>query len=61
MAAMTATQRNPGMKAAYGRLKDRGKPHRVALVAVMRHLIVTANALLRDGRMWSEHHPAGAA
>ncbi len=55
MAAMSACMFNPDMKELYGRLKDKGKPHRVALVAVMRKLIVTANALLlRDRRMWED-------
>ena len=57
MAAMTAMAWNPDMKALYGRLRERGKHHKVALVAVMRKLIVIANALLRDGRMWSERAP----
>ena len=57
MAAMTAMAWNPDMKALYGRLRERGKHHKVALVAVMRKLIVTANALLRDGRMWLERAP----
>jgi transposase len=32
-----------------------GKPPKVALTAIMRKLIVVANALLRDGRKWSEN------
>ena len=58
MAALTATSHNPQMIALYRRLRERGKHHNVALVAVMRKLIVTANALLRDGRTWSERAPA---
>ena len=54
MAAMSACMFNPDMKELYGRLKERGKPHKVAVTAVMRKLIVTANALLRDGRMWED-------
>ena len=48
MAALTARRHNPDMKTIYERLTDAGKDHKVALVAVMRHLIVLANALLRD-------------
>ncbi len=57
MAAMTAMARSPDMKALNGRLRERGGHHKVALVAVMRKLIVTANALLRDGRMWPARAP----
>ena len=53
MAAMTAMVRNPGMKAIHDRLKEWGKHHKVAQVAVMRHLFALANALLRDRRIWT--------
>ena len=33
---------------------ERGKCHKVAVTAVMRKLIVTANALLRDRRTWED-------
>ncbi len=58
MAALTAKSHNPQMIMIYQRLRNQGKHHNVALVAVMRKLIVTANALLRDGRAWSERAPA---
>ena len=51
MAALSASRHNPEMKLVYERLA--GKDHKVALVAVMRHLIALANALLRDRRCWS--------
>ena len=54
MAAMSATLFNPEMAEFHGRLKKRGKPHKVAVTAVMRKLIVTANALLRDRRLWED-------
>ena len=54
MAAMAACTFNPEMAAFYGRLVERGKPHKVAVTAVMRKLVVTANALLRDRRMWED-------
>ena len=60
MAALTACRHNPEMKAVYERLTDAGKDHKVALVAVMRHLIVLANALLRDRRSWSATVPLAA-
>jgi transposase len=49
MAAMAArTAKNGGMKAFFLRLTENGKKPMVALVAVMRKLIVIANARLRD-------------
>ncbi len=54
MAALSASRCSPDMRELYQRLRERGKPHRVALVAVMRRLVVTANALLRDRRVWEE-------
>ena len=48
MAAMAACMHNPEMAEFHRRPVERGKPHMVAVTAVMRKLIVTANALLRD-------------
>ena len=39
-------------------LVEKGKPHKVALVAVMRKMIILANVLLRDDRKWSALAPA---
>lgn len=57
MPALVATRYNPDLKAKYDELIRAGKPGKVALTAIMRKLIVTANALLRDGRKWSEIRP----
>ena len=43
---------NKDIKACYQRLREAGKPAKVALTACMRKLILMANALLRDQRMW---------
>ena len=56
MPALSAIQHNRPAKARFEQLVATGKPRKVALTAVMRKLIVTANALLRDGRKWSEIH-----
>ena len=61
MAAMTACTFNPEMAAFYGRMKERGKPHKVAVTAVMRKLIVTTNALLRDRRTWEDRTEVAAS
>ena len=57
MPALVATRRNPGLKAKYDQLIRAGKSGKVAVTAIMRNLIVMANALLRDGRTWSELRP----
>jgi transposase len=55
MPALVAARFNPDMRAVYERLLAAGKPKKLALVAVMRKLVVLANALLRDGRKWTPH------
>jgi len=45
---MSATLSDPEMKALYGRLRERGKHHRAAVVAVMDGPVVTADVPLRD-------------
>ena len=53
MPALVACRFNPDMKAKYEQLKQNGKPPKVAITAIMRKLIILANALLRDNRKWS--------
>ena len=50
MAAMVASRHNPIIAAFYERLA--GKKGKVRLVACMRKLIVTLNAIVRDGAQW---------
>jgi transposase len=45
---------NPDLKAKYSALRAAGKPAKVAIVAVMRKLIETANALVKADRAWVE-------
>lgn len=52
MAAITASRHNPVLKAFYERLIAKGKPPKLALVALMRRLVVFANAVLRSGQPW---------
>jgi len=54
MPAIVATRFNPDMKAKYEQLISTGKCKKQAFTAVMRKLVVLANALLRDGRQWTE-------
>ena len=53
MPALVATRFNPDMKAKYAQLIDAGKPAKVALTAIMRKLIVLANALLKANTAWT--------
>jgi transposase len=55
-AAVTAARCNPDLKAFYERLRDAGKTGKVALTAVMRKLVVLANTLLREDRLWEPLH-----
>lgn len=52
MAALVAGTRNPVFKAFKDRLHDAGKPPKVTLVAIMRKIIVTLNAMIRDEQPW---------
>jgi len=57
MPALVAMRFNPDLKANYNRLVAAGKPPKKAITAIMRKLIVLANALLRDQRKWSPSLP----
>jgi transposase len=57
MAALTASRFNPDLKAVFDRLVAAGKAPKLALTAVMRKLLLLANALLRDDREWSPEAP----
>ena len=52
MATIVAIQYNPAIAAGYPRLVSGGRPKKVALVAAMRKLLTTLNAMLRDQRPW---------
>jgi transposase len=58
MAALVALNRNPVLKAFANGLRARGKPFKVVITAVMRKLIVTLNAIVRDGEPWNHAKPA---
>jgi transposase len=52
VAALVATRFNPAIRACYERLVVAGKPKKVALVACMRKLLITLNAIARDKTPW---------
>lgn len=52
MPALVAARFNPDMKAKYAQFIEAGKPAKVAITAIMRKLIILANALLKKGMTW---------
>ena len=52
MPALVATRFNPELSSKYQALIAAGKPPKLAITAVMRKLLLLANALLRDNRTW---------
>jgi transposase len=56
MAALSASNWNPGLKAFHNRLEATGKKPKVIIVAVMRKMITTLNAMLRDGTTWVDRY-----
>ncbi len=57
MPALAAMRFNDDFKTFARRLQQERKPPKVVITAVMRKLIILANALLRDNRTWSNHAP----
>lgn len=53
MATVAAVRCNMVIRSFYRRLREAGKPVKVALVACMRKLLVILNAMVRDGRTWN--------
>jgi transposase len=58
MAALASLRWNPAINAFYRRLRAAGKPHRVAITAAMRKLLITLNAMVRCSTPW--HSQASA-
>jgi len=54
-AALSAARHNPDLCAFYKRLVENGKKPKVALTAVMRKLVVLANTLIKEDRLWVNH------
>jgi len=52
MAALVATRHNPCIKAFYERLCAKGKAKKLALVACMRKLLITLNAMIKNNQPW---------
>jgi transposase len=56
MAAMSASNWNPALKLFHDRLKGAGKLPKVVIVAVMRKMITTLNAMVRDDVVWADRY-----
>lgn len=54
MPALVAMRFNPDLKRKYQQLRDAGKHAKIALIALMRKLVETANALVKADRLWTE-------
>jgi transposase len=54
MATLTAARHNPAIKTFYNRLLEAGKLPKVALVACMRKLLTTLNAMVRTNKPWDK-------
>ncbi|MCP1237958.1 IS110 family transposase [Gluconobacter kondonii] len=51
-AGLAASCHNPVLKVVAKRMKDRGKPHKLIIIAIARRLITIANAILKTGLPW---------
>ena len=49
---MTASRFNPTLSKLYQRLRQAGKPPKLAFIAVARKLLVALNAIARDRTAW---------
>jgi transposase len=52
MAAITARRCNPIIRPLYERLIARGKPHKVAMVACMRKMLIILNTMTKNNATW---------
>lgn len=46
---------NPIMQSFYRRMRDSGKPAKVALFAVIRKIVVMLNAMMKNNTLWCEN------
>ena len=53
MPALSAMRFNPDLKPKYNQQRAAGKPAKVAIIAIMRKLLETANALAKADRLWT--------
>jgi len=51
-AALAAACHNPVLKTVANRLKERGKPHKLVIIAIARRLVTIANPIIKTGIPW---------
>jgi transposase len=51
-AGLAASCHNPVLKAVAKRMKQRGKSHKLVIIAIARRLVTIANAVLKTGLPW---------
>jgi len=54
MAALSASRSNPVIKDFYLRLIQAGKPHKVAITACMRKMLVILNSMIKNMTTWKQ-------
>ncbi len=52
-AALVASHHNKHLNAFADRLRERGKPHKVIIIAVARKLVTIANAMCKSRQIWA--------
>lgn len=52
MPTVVAARHNPVIRAFYRRLRDNGKPRKVALIAAMHKLVIILNAMIKQQQAW---------
>lgn len=60
MPALAAIRANPALGRKYKALIAAGKPPKVAITAIMRKLLILANVLVQQDRLWTPEPPATA-
>lgn len=53
MATVSALRYNPDIKSLYERLIEKGKIKKVAMIACMRQLLITLNAMMKQKKCWN--------
>uniref|UniRef100_UPI000484265C transposase n=3 Tax=Bradyrhizobium TaxID=374 RepID=UPI000484265C len=57
MAALNAVRRAEPFKSFYARLRQAGKPAKLALIAVARKMLTVLNAMMRDRKPYLQTNP----
>jgi transposase len=56
MAAVVGVRHNPLLRTFYSRLRERGKPPKLALIACAHKLLTILNSMARTGERWDAEH-----